>query len=110
MSTPTDVGHGRLSTAVSTIVDASTASDARQIVQAIFHNTHTSVVTVTVYYTRSGETSASDGALVSAKNIPPSKTWKCLSLMGQVIRQSATIQAAASVDDVIDYNISVNVG
>jgi len=110
MTTPTDVGHGVLSSTVATIVDASSAQDARQVVQAVFHNTHTSAVTVTVYYMRSSETTTSDGVLIGIKTIPPDKTWKSLSLIGQVIRQSGFIQAVASVTDVIDYNISVNVG
>lgn len=110
MSDPTDSGHGLLTDSVATIVDASTATDARVVTHATFYNAHTVAVTVTVYYLRSGESSASDGAIVAKKTIPPLKTWIALPLLGQPIRQSAYIQAVAGVTDVVHYNIGVNVG
>lgn len=108
MITPTDVGHGVLGTSAATIVGANSSATQR-IGHAIFANTHTVAVTVTVYYMRFSETTASDGVFVAKKTIAPDKTWICTELTNKVLRKSGFIQALADVASVVDYNISADV-
>ena len=103
----TDVAHGTLTTSVQTIVSAVSSTDRRVVTHATFFNTHSSEVTVTVYYMRSGETTVSPGVNKGSKTIPPSQAWLCPNLLGQEISTGGFIQSVATVNSVIDYNITV---
>lgn len=108
--TATDLAHGNLGTSTSSLVSATTSTDERQVIHATFYNAHTSAVTVTVYYVRTGETAGDAGTFKGKKKIPPGKTWICIPILGQPIGTLASIQGLADVNNVVHYNIGVEVG
>ena len=103
--TVSDLGHGRLPTAGTNIATSATSRTTR-ITHCVFYNTHSSSVTVTLYYLRSGESVSSDGAVLVAKTIPPGKSWIAIEAIGINIAQLGALHAVPSVTNVIDYNVA----
>lgn len=103
--TVSDIGHGRLALAGTDIAE-SAAGRTTRVTHCLFYNTHTSAVTVTIYYLRNGDTTTSNGAVLAQKSIAPSKSWIPNEAIGINIAQLGTLHAIPSVDAVIDYNVA----
>lgn len=106
--TPTDTGHGLLSTTAGNITTVDAAKTQR-VIKCSFFNADTVARTVTVYYLRKSETTADPGARLAQKKIPPGKSWICYEAIPQVIQISASLQASADAANVVHYNVSTDV-
>lgn len=81
------------------------ASSGLTVTNAVFTNSHTSTVTVTVWRLGNGTTAAADNYLV-IQDIPPAKSWICQELIGASIENAGTIEASADVTDVVNFSMS----
>lgn len=104
--TSSQLAHTRIASAGTDVVTG--VSGTIKVCRRInLYNTGGTDVTVTIYLLRSGETTASDGAVVEKLTIPAGKSKPAYQAEGLVLRGVATdkLHLVASVDDVIDCNV-----
>lgn len=77
-----------------------------QVKRAVFTNTSTSAVTVTVNVVRNGGTSTTTNVLIPAKPVAPNDTYVAPELAGLALAAGDAIHAFASTGGVINFMVS----
>lgn len=100
------LAHTRIASAGTDVVSKA-AGLVTTCQRIILNNTSGSEVSVTVYFLRSGETVSSDGTKLGTFYVPAGKGVRAYTAEGIVLDTDGDdLHMVASVDDVIDCNVS----